>query len=98
MNHVDDLIRRYFENRLLDHERAILLKLIHEGAIEEKFKDRIAATLDEELRKGEQPDELTRQKGEELFRRMSRQPSLESIPLSGNSIPIRALFDTPRHF
>jgi transmembrane sensor len=68
MNHVDDLIRRYFENRLLDHERALLLKLIEEGAIEEKFKDRIAATLEEELHKGEQPDELTRQKGEELFK------------------------------
>jgi ferric-dicitrate binding protein FerR (iron transport regulator) len=68
MNHVDDLIHRYFENRLLDHERALLLKLIQEGAIEEKLKDRIAATLEEELRKGEQPDELTRQKGEELFK------------------------------
>jgi transmembrane sensor len=80
MNHVDDLIRRYFENRLLDHERALLLKLIQEGAIEEKLKDRIAATLEEELRRGEQPDELTRQKGEELFKLIIQDAAPDELP------------------
>lgn len=79
MNHADDLIHRYFENKLSGEERELLLKLIHEGKIEETVKDKIAATLREDLKKGDLPDALTREKGEDLYKLILQNVSSDKV-------------------
>jgi transmembrane sensor len=79
MNRVDDLIHRYVENKLSDEERAELMTLIQGDTIEETLKDRIAATLREELQKAESADLLTRERGEELFSRILQGSSTDEL-------------------
>jgi transmembrane sensor len=68
MNRIDDLIRRYFEDTVSDHERLELLRLIQSGRVGATIKDKIAETLRRELRIQESPDLSMQEKGEDIFK------------------------------
>ncbi len=67
MSHIEDLIGRYFENKVSEEERAELLKLIVEGRIEESVKGKIAKALSGQLRDCELPDLEMKTKGDQIF-------------------------------
>lgn len=73
MSRIEDLIERYFENKVSKEERSEILKLIQEGRIEDAVKDKIAKTLSDRLRARELPDLEMRAKGEEIFQSILRQ-------------------------
>ena len=67
LRRIEDLIERYFENKVSEEERSEVLKLIQEGRIEEAVKDKIVQTLSDRLRSRELPDFEMSAKGEEIF-------------------------------
>ncbi len=72
MSRIEDLIERYFENKVSEEERSEVLKLIQEGRIEQAVKDKIAQTLSDRLRARELPDFEMSAKGEEIFQSILR--------------------------
>ena len=72
MSRIEDLIERYFENKVSEKERSEVIKLIQEGRIEEAVKDKIVQTLSDRLQVRELPDIEMSAKGEEIFKSILR--------------------------
>jgi transmembrane sensor len=72
LSRIEDLIERYFENKVSEEERSEILKLIQEGHIEEAVKNKIAQTLSDQLHARELPDFEMSAKGEEIFQLILR--------------------------
>ena len=72
MRRIEDLIERYFENKVSEEERSEILKLLQEGSIEEAVKDKIGQTLSDRLRARELPDFEMSAKGDEIFQSILR--------------------------
>jgi hypothetical protein len=67
LKRIDDLIERYFENRVSEEERCEIFRLIATGQIEDIVKEKIQQTLSSRLRVGELPDAEMSVKGEKIF-------------------------------
>ena len=72
MRRIEDLIERYFENKVSEEERSEILKLLQEGSIEKAVKDKIGQTLSDRLEVRELPDFEMSAKGEEIFQSILR--------------------------
>jgi hypothetical protein len=82
LSRIEDLIERYFENKISEEERSEILRLIQEGSIEEAVKDKIAQALSDQLRVRELPDFEMTAKGEEIFQSILRKnASADKRPL-----------------
>src|SRR5688572_25985240 len=90
MSHIEDLIGRYFENKVSEEERAELLKLIVDGRIEESVKDKIAKTLSVQLRGCELPDLEMKTKGDDIFQLiLSKNASSDKKVVHGDASTVR---------
>lgn len=69
---MEDLIQRYFANKVTEEERSEILRLIQAGQIEEVVKDKIAQTLLDEIHSEGFPDFETKSRGEEIFKLIVR--------------------------
>ena len=72
MRRIEDLIERYFENKISEEERSENLKLLQEGSIEKAVKDKIGQTLSDRLSAREFPDFEMSAKGDEIFQSILR--------------------------
>ena len=72
MRRIEDLIERYFENKISEEERSEILKLLQEGSIEKTIKDKIGQTLFDRLSVRELPDFEMSVKGDEIFQSILR--------------------------
>jgi transmembrane sensor len=85
LKRIDDLIERYFENRVSEEERCEIFRLIATGQIEDIVKEKIQQTLSNRLRVGELPDAEMSAKGEKIFQAiLEKNGSSDSISLKIN--------------
>jgi transmembrane sensor len=88
LSYIDDLIERYFENKVSEEERSKILKLLQEDRIEQAVKEKIAQTLSDRLRDRELPDFEMGVKGEEIFRLiLKKNATRDNKPTHSNKQP-----------
>lgn len=73
-NHIDQIIQRYLDDTITEKDRVALMELIRSGEVEVVLKDKITATLSEEIRAHPTPDKHEKDKSERIFDSIVKRP------------------------